>query len=102
VYNPLTKALMRMLLKRNINIYQLINKFKKDAKWGDKDLPEEVVQRVCRVGLEKDSIESPYPWFLKVLKMETGKYFANKNIEESKNFRGGDYSLLKKIFAEVK
>lgn len=102
MYSQLTRALMRMLLKKNINIYQLINKFKKDAKWGNKDLPEEVVLNVCRTGLSQEKIGKPYPWFLSVLKSETGKYFANKNIEESKNYRGGDYSLLKKIFAEAK
>ena len=99
MYNQLTNSLMKMLRLKGVNIDMLINKFKKDAGWEKKKkLPEEVVQRVCRAGLNTEKIDVPYLWFIKVLQKESGLYFVNKNIQEAKESRGTNPTLLKQLF----
>jgi hypothetical protein len=98
-----TQQLLDSVYKQGFNIYQLINKFKKDAKWRkDENIPDEVLINICQQ-YEKDKgrIRDPYPWFIKVLKMESASFFANRNVEESKKFKqqgiGRFADILKQI-----
>ncbi|MFH1441611.1 MAG: hypothetical protein ABIH18_06205 [Candidatus Omnitrophota bacterium] len=98
-----TKELLDSVYSQGFNIYQLINKFKKDAKWRkDENIPDEVLIKICQQ-YEKDKgiIRDPYPWFIKVLKMESSAFFADRNVKESKKFKkqgiGRFADILKQI-----
>lgn len=98
-----TKELLDSVYSQGFNIYQLINKFKKDAKWRkDENIPDEVLIRICQQ-YEKDKgiIRDPYPWFIKVLKMESSAFFAERHVEEGKKFKkqgiGRFADILKQI-----
>jgi hypothetical protein len=84
-----TKEILDSVYKQGFNIYQLINKFKKDAHWRkDDNIPDEVLIKICeQYQKDKDDIRDPYPWFIKVLKMESASYFANKNIAANARFK---------------
>lgn len=96
-------SLLDSICDEGFNIYQLINRFKKEAGWSDDmQLPDEVIVKVCmQYKRDKDKIGRPYPWFIKVLKMETEAYFARKNIEEGKEFKRGSFEGLGDILRRL-
>ena len=98
-----TKEALEDVYKQGFNIYQLINKFKKDAKWRkDQNIPDEVLIKICgQYQKDKDSIREPYPWFIKVLKMESASYFANKNIAEGERYKKEDAQSLAEILRQI-
>jgi hypothetical protein len=85
------------------NIYQLINKFKKDAKWRkDENIPDEVLIKICeQYRKDKDRIREPYPWFIKVLKMESSAYFARANVEQGKKFKKEGIGRMADILKQI-
>lgn len=97
------KELMEQVYSQGFNIYQLINKFKKDAKWRkDENIPDDVLIKICeQYQKDKNSIRDPYPWFIKVLKMESASFFANMNEKKGKEFKkqgiGRFADILKQI-----
>lgn len=100
----LTAALDKVYDKgKGLKIYALINRVKKDLDWRkDQQFPEEVLLAVCRA-YEKDKakIKEPWPWFTKVLKVESGLWCANENIKA--NVKRGKFAFsLKEIFAANK
>jgi len=103
-----TKELLDSVYSQGFNIYQLINKFKKDVKWRkDENIPDEVLIRICQqYQKDKDGIRDPYPWFIKVLKMESAAFFAERHVEEGKKFKkqgiGRFADILKQITGGVK
>ena len=103
-----TKELLDSVYNQGFNIYQLINKFKKDAKWRkDENIPDEVLIKICeQYQKDKDGIRDPYPWFIKVLKMESSAFFAERHVEEGKKFKkqgiGRFADILKQITGGVK
>jgi hypothetical protein len=98
-----TKELMDQVYSQGFNIYQLINKFKKDAKWRkDENIPDDVLIKICeQYKKDKNSIRDPYPWFIKVLKMESAAFFSNMNEKKGKEFKkqgiGRFADILKQI-----
>jgi hypothetical protein len=99
------KEMMEKVYRDGFNIYQLINKFKKDAKWrkGD-ELPCEVLIRICEeYGKEKakGKIKKPYPWFIKVLKMESAAYFSNRNEKKGQEFKDEGVGKLRDVLREI-
>ena len=98
-----TKELMEQVYSQGFNIYQLINKFKKDAKWRkDENIPDDVLIKICeQYKKDKNSIRDPYPWFIKVLKMESAAFFSNMNEKKGKEFKkqgiGRFADILKQI-----
>ena len=98
-----TKEMLDSVYSQGLNIYQLINKFKKDAKWRkDENIPDEVLIKICQqYEKDKGKIRDAYPWFIKVLKMESAGFFANKHVEEGKKFKkqgiGRFADILKQI-----
>ena len=101
------KELLDSVYNEGFNIYQLINKFKKDAKWRkDENIPDEVLISICeQYRKDKGRIREPYPWFIKVLKMESSAYFARMNVEQGDKFKkegiGRMADILKQIQEQV-
>jgi hypothetical protein len=98
-----TKELLDSVYSEGLNIYQLINKFKKDAKWRkDENIPDEVLNRICeQYKKDRDKIREPYPWFIKVLRMESASYFANKNIAQSAKLKEGGIGKMADILRQM-
>ena len=82
------------------NIYQCLNCLKKDLGFAkDFCFPAEIITKVCEQYL-KDRPKKSWPWFLKVFKSESEKYYADKNIEENDKSLSIDAKvrdLIKKI-----
>lgn len=98
------RELVKDCYDKGFNVYACINKVKKDKKWRI-EVPDEVVERVCRQYLaEKDSVKSAWPWFLKVFAMESQAYFATQQIREHERIKAEEkksaYSL-KEILQKV-
>jgi hypothetical protein len=73
--------------RHGLNIYALFNRFKKVSKLRN-SIPNEVVNAVCiRFIKEKERLLSPWSWFLKVLLMETHRFYAEKNIREHEKIK---------------
>ena len=49
----------------------------------------------------KGRISQPYPWFIKVLKMESAAYFANKNIAESAKLKKEGIGKMAEILKQM-
>jgi len=98
-----TKEALDCVYSQGFNIYQLINKFKKDAKWRkDENIPDEVLSKICQqYQKDKGRISQPYPWFIKVLKMESSAYFARMNIEQSKKFKKEGIGKMADILKQI-
>ena len=97
------KEALDSVYRQGFNIYQLINKFKKDAKWRkDEGIPDEVLLKICeQYSKDKGRIGQPYPWFIKVLKMESAAYFANRNITESARFKKEGIGKMADILRQI-
>lgn len=98
-----TKEILDAVYSQGFNIYQLINKFKKDTKWrSDENIPDEVLIKICeQYQKDKDGIRDPYPWFIKVLAMESQAYFANKNIEDARRFKEQGIGKMADILRQI-
>jgi len=97
------KEALDSVYSQGFNIYQLINKFKKDAKWRkDENIPDDVLIKICQqYQKDKGRISQPYPWFIKVLKMESSAYFARGNIERSKKFKKEGIGKMADILKQI-
>lgn len=85
--SPELRSATNKVFKKGFNIYQLINKYKKDSKLRV-EIPEGVIIGVCEQYLKNgNNIRKDYPWFLRVLKVETEKHFAEQNIEENERYK---------------
>jgi len=77
------KELLAEVKKKGINIYMLLNLYKKRSKLRV-DIPEEVIHSLCTAYLENDRpIRSDFPYFLQMLKKKTEEYFSKQNENES-------------------
>jgi len=96
---------LEKIFKDNFNIYQLINKVKKQLGWPkEQQFPEEVLLGVCDAywrEKEKAQIQSPFPWFMAVLRKESESYFASKNIEEHRKLKEQGALSLKDIMSKI-
>lgn len=81
------KEKLGQVYKNGLNIYALITKFWKQARLTE-PLPEPVLLAVCEQYFkQKQFIRNEWPWFIKVLKAESEKFFANRNIQEHQEFQ---------------
>jgi hypothetical protein len=97
------KEALESVYNQGFNIYQLINKFKKDAKWRKgENIPDDVLVKICQQ-YEKDKgrISQPYPWFIKVLKMESSAYFAQLNIKQGEQFKKEGIGRMADILKQI-
>lgn len=84
--SPEFKLKAELAKSKGLNIYALTQRFYKISKLKEQ-LPEEVLLGVLNKYLLTDSKLAPWPYFLTVLKSESFKYFAKKNIAEGKVFK---------------
>jgi len=79
--------------KQGFNIYNLIAKVKKlIGQPKDWQFPEEVLLRVCEAyERDKAKIDKPWPWFIKVLRVESGLWHAQQQI--NKNDKQGKWAF---------
>ena len=98
-----TKEILDSVYSQGFNIYQLINKFKKDAHWRkDDNIPDEVLIKICeQYQKDKDNIRDPYPWFIKVLTMESQAYFAHRSVEEGRRFKEQGIGKMADILRQI-
>ena len=82
--SPALQAALKTVSKEGLNIYSLINRFKKERGWPkDRLIPEEVLLKICEQYLKnKDKVKEAWPWFIKALELESAQYFAKKNITD--------------------
>lgn len=97
------KEVLDSVYNQGFNIYQLINKFKKDAGWDkEQSIPDEVLLKLChQYQKDKARISQPYPWFIRVLKAESSAYFAKRSIEESNQFKSRGAQRLGDILNQI-
>lgn len=107
-------ALKEIYETSKINVYQILNKFKKGLKAKkvtilgvDYRLPDDVILATC-IGFKKydGKIRKDYPWFLKVLGQELERWWVEKQDKEHQEIksdlatsRGGDVQAVKDIIA---
>lgn len=93
--SPALRAVLNKVFKDGFNIYSLINRVKKELKWGAGQMfPEEVLMRVCEAyEQDKGKITEPWPWFVKVLKLESANWNANRNMAEGQGHKQANMAL---------
>lgn len=97
--------LLDQVYKKGLNIYQLINKIKKQMKWGKKQrFPADVLIAVCQQYFkDKENIKSEWGWFTKVIQAESAAYFARKSVQEGEKWKKEPVALsMKKIMEGMK
>jgi hypothetical protein len=98
MYNQETKSKLAVVYHKGLNIYALLNRFKKEM---FKDMPENIVNIVCDKYLSSpEKVINPWGWFLRVLRAERDKSNAKVNVlrgEETKKLMA-NVKLLKEIF----
>jgi len=93
-YSPALQAAIEKVIDNGLDIYALLGKLRKESKVSDQ-IPDEVYLKVCERYLEeKVSVKNPWAWFIVVLKKESAQYFANKNIQEHKEYKNEPVILV--------
>ncbi len=76
------KLLKQINNEGDINIYKLLGRLKKEMK-AKEDFPAEIIIGVCNRYLkDKANINSPWPWLVKVFKIECNQYYAGMSRQE--------------------
>ena len=86
---PEADKLLNQVYKEGLNIYQLINKLKKQMKWKKKQrFPADIRIAVCRQYFkDKANIKSEWGWFSKVIQAECAAYFARESMKEREKWK---------------
>lgn len=85
----LEKNTMSRVYADGLNVYQLLYMLKKELGWpSDRDFPPEVVISTCNkyIALERKPRHS-FPWFKKVMQMETFAWYSKQSEEEGKRLK---------------
>lgn len=87
---PVLHTALDKIYKQGFNIYSLINKAKKlmgqPAEW---KFPEEVLLRICEAyERDKANVIQSWPWFIKVLKAESGLWHASQQVSKNVKDKG--------------
>ena len=93
------KLLMAEVYKDGFNIYKCINRLKKDMKLSV-DFPPEAIIKTCQEYLRtKSTIQSHYPWFVRVFRASSERFFSEQHCKDSRtrNKRGGFSQSIKDI-----
>lgn len=84
--SPALKAALDKIYK-DINIYALMNKLKKQLKWpASQQFPEEVLLKVCAT-YDKGQVKDEWAWFTIAIKKASAEYFAEQNIKQNAEFK---------------
>ena len=89
------KEIQMKVYKEGFNIYAFKNKLKKQMRWSLKtEFPDEVIVGVCNQFLKtKPIIRNHWSWFIRVMRLESDKYFASKHIQEHQRMKHTTPSL---------
>ena len=81
------KELMKEVYGKGFNIYQCLNRLKKELKLTE-DFPAQAIIWTCESYLHtKTPIAEPYPWFVRVFTESSRRYFFEKNRKVDKNYK---------------
>ena len=95
----LASKLMKEVYSDGFNIYQCLNRLKKKLKLRV-DFPAQAIIWTCEEYLStKSKVQSHYPWFVRVFKASSERFFSGQHVEDSKNSnkRGGFSKSIKQI-----
>jgi len=93
------KLLMAEVYNKGFNIYQCINRLKKQIKLRE-DFPPQAIIWTCEEFLfTKKPIRNHYPWFIHVFTVCSERYFSEGHCKdsESRNKRGGFAQSIQQI-----
>lgn len=99
-YGEITKILMSEVYRKGLNIHLMLNLFRKRSKLKP-EIPEKVIQEVCREFLYNEKAIRSFPYFLIVLKEKSNKYFAEENIKMNIGKRDGFAPSIKEIMKNL-
>jgi hypothetical protein len=100
--SPALKAALDKVYKNGTNIYALINKLKKQLKWGpEQQFPDEVLLHVCALH-EKGQVKDEWPWFTAAIRKASEQHFALQNVKEGDAWKNQPAAeSLKSIMAGI-
>ena len=91
---------MKRTAANGLNIWALLGMFKKRTKLRYA-VPEEVIVAVCQDYLSRGTgIESPFVYFLRVLKSKSEQYFSRQNEREGQRYKDEPLAI-KNIMQEL-
>ncbi len=93
------KELMAEVYKDGFNIYKCLNKVKKKMK-SRVDFPPQAIIWTCEEYLRtKSKVQSHYPWFVRVFRANSERFFSGQHVEDSKtrDKRAGFSKSIKQI-----
>ena len=78
------KLKLKQVKEQGLNIYSLMNRFRKERGWPKEMLiPDEVLDKICDQYLKRqEKLKNAWPWFIQALKAESAQWFAKQNIAE--------------------
>jgi phage replication O-like protein O len=111
---PAEAALKDIYENHGVNVYEILNKFKKILKDGkslmlgpDYRIPDEVILKTCE-GFKKYEVKKPYPWFMKVFCKELETWWVNKQDKDHElmktdfaSCRGGDVQSVRDVLGKM-
>lgn len=96
-YKESTLDLMDQVNKTGFNIFAMIHLFRKKSKINC-EIPEPVIKSVCLEYFKRqEKVNKTFPYFLMVLKEQTCRYLAQKNIAEHQRIKNEPLAI-KDIF----
>lgn len=96
------KLLTKMIFVKDqgFNIFAMLHLFRKRSKLRE-EIPEEVISLVCDEYIKNHgNIKKDFPYFLQVIKKQSGLYFARRNEKEGLRFKT-EASSLKNILSRA-
>jgi hypothetical protein len=93
------KKLMAEVYADGFNIYRCLNRLKKEIKLVP-DFPPDAIIWTCQEYLRtKPAIRNHYPWFIRVFRANSERYFSEQHCKESetRDKRGGFSQSIKDI-----
>ena len=90
-----TQALLKSVHAEGFNISMLINTYRKRSRLSP-EIPEEVVRAICLEYLKRKPANG-FPYFLRVLKSQTEKYFAEQNIKQGQRDKNATWKVKIKL-----
>lgn len=96
------KLLKKMLFVKDqgFNIFAMLHLFRKRSKLNE-EIPEEVINLVCDEYIKNHGkVKTDFPYFLQVLKKQSGLYFSRRSEKEGMRFKT-EASSLENIFKRI-
>jgi len=100
-YSQETRDNLEATKNKGINLYALIHIYRSRSKISPA-IPEEVINKLTQAYLQTDAkLDHSFGYFIKVLQIETEKYFSEQNELEGKQYkkRAGFSSSIKELLS---